>query len=180
MCKKLQKAVCITAASAMGLAGCAAPRELEAIPVSPTQYADLACEQLNADAQRVLARYVELGGKIDETVKQDQALGSLALLTQIVWPLVLLWLPFVPALKERKKDNEQREEEHRRLMGERNAILQAAAEKGCPGVAQQPKTGGEPKTIPDATNGGNPVAPAVRQLTGRTPVAIAARTLALE
>jgi hypothetical protein len=47
-------------------------------------------------------------------------------------------------------------------------------------VAQQPKTGGEPKTIPDATNGGNPVAPAVRQLTGRTPVAIAARTLALE
>jgi hypothetical protein len=86
MCKKLQKAVCITAASAMGLAGCAAPRELEAIPVSPTQYADLACEQLNADAQRVLARYVELGGKIDETVKQDQALGSLALLTRIVWP----------------------------------------------------------------------------------------------
>ena len=180
MCKKLLKAVCITAASAMGLAGCAAPRELEAIPVSPTQYADLACEQLNADAQRVLARYVELGGKIDETVKQDQALGSLALLTRIVWPLVLLWLPFVPALKERKKENEQREEEHRRLMGERNAILQAAAEKGCPGVAQQPKTGGEPKTIPDATNGGNPVAPAVRQLTGRTPVAIAARTLALE
>ena len=151
MCKKLQKAVCITAASAMGLAGCAAPRELEAIPVSPTQYADLACEQLNADAQRVLARYVELGGKIDETVKQDQALGSLALLTRIVWPLVLLWLPFVPALKERKKENEQREEEHRRLMGERNAILQAAAEKGCPGVAQQPKTGGEPKTIPDST-----------------------------
>ena len=151
MCKKLQKAVCITAASAMGLAGCAAPRELEAIPVSPTQYADLACEQLSADAQRVLARYVELGGKIDETVKQDQALVPLAVLTQIVWPLVLLWLPFFPALKERKKENEQREEEYRRLMGERNAILQAAAEKGCPGVAQQPKTGGEPKTIPDST-----------------------------
>jgi hypothetical protein len=30
-------------------------------------------------------------------------------------------------------------------------MLQVAGEKGCPGVAQQPKTGGEPKTIPDPT-----------------------------
>lgn len=51
----------------------------------------------------------------------------------------------------RKKENEQREEEYRPLIGEREAMLQVAGEKGCPGVAQQPKTGGEPKTIPDPT-----------------------------
>jgi hypothetical protein len=43
-------------------------------------------------------------------------------------------------MKERKKENEHRQEEYRRLMGERNAILQAAADKGCPGVQLQPTT----------------------------------------
>jgi hypothetical protein len=151
MGRSLQKAVCITVALTMALAGCAAPKELEAIPVSPTQYAHLDCEQLSAEAQRLLARNVERGGRIGETVKQEQALVPLAAVSKILWPLELLWLPFVPLLKERKKEDEQRQEEYRRLMGERNAILQAAAEKGCPGVAQQPKTDGEPKTSPDAT-----------------------------
>ena len=152
MGRSLQKAVCISVAAAIAVTGCASPKKLEAIPASPTQYAHLDCEQLNAEAQRVLARYVELGGKIDEDFKQDQALEVLGGVTAgLLWPLIVLWLPFFPALMERKKENEQREEEYRRLVGERDAILQVAAEKGCPGVAQQPKTGGEPKTIPDAT-----------------------------
>jgi len=152
MREEFQKAVCIMMAATMALAGCGTPKKLEAIPVSPTQYAHFDCEQLNAEAQRVLARYVELGGKIDEDFKQDQALEVLGGVTGgLLWPLIVLWLPFFPALMERKKENEQREEEYRRLAGERDAILQVAAEKGCPGVAQQPKTDGEPKTIPDAT-----------------------------
>jgi len=152
MREEFQKAVCIMMAATMALAGCGTPKKLEAIPVSPTQYAHFDCEQLNAEAQRVLARYVELGGKIDEDFKQDQALEVLGGVTGgLLWPLIVLWLPFFPALMERKKENEQREEEYRRLAGERDAIRQVAAEKGCPGVAQQPKTGGEPKTIPDAT-----------------------------
>ena len=152
MREEFQKAVCITVASTMALAGCAAPKKLEAIPVPPTQYAHLDCEQLNAEAQRVLARYVELGGKIDEDFKQDQAVEVLGQVSVgLLWPLIVLWLPFAPAMKARKKENEQREEEYRRLIGERDAILQVAGEKGCPGVAQQPKTGGEPKTIPDPT-----------------------------
>ena len=141
MREEFQKAVCITVASTMALAGCAAPKMLAAIPVSPTQYAHLDCEQLNAEAQRVLARYVELGGKIDEDFKQDQAVEVLGQVSVgMLWPLIVLWLPFAPAMKERKKENEQREEAYRRLMGERNAILQAAAEKGCPGVQLQPTT----------------------------------------
>ena len=152
MREEFQKAVCIMMAATMALAGCGTPKKLEAIPVSPAQYAHFDCEQLNAEAQRVLARYVELGGKIDEDFKQDQALEVLGGVTGgLLWPLIVLWLPFFPALMERKKENEQREEEYRRLAGERDAILQVAAEKGCPGVAQRSKTGGEPKTIPDAT-----------------------------
>ena len=151
MREEFQKAVCITVASTMALAGCAAPKMLAAIPVSPTQYAHLDCEQLNAEAQRVLARYVELGGKIDEDFKQEQALEPLVALSVIIQPLALLWIPFVPARIKELEEREQREDEYRHLMGERNAILQAAAEKGCPGVAQQSKTGDEPKTIPDAT-----------------------------
>ena len=155
-----QKAVCITVASTMALSGCVTPKKLDAIPASPTRYADLDCEQLSAEAQRLLARYVELGGQIDETAKQDQALVPLAVVSQIFWPLVLLWLPFFPLLNERKKEDEQRQEDYRRLMGERNAILQAAAEMGCPGVqpqpttekaaseSSQPKASDEPTTVP--------------------------------
>lgn len=147
---EFQKAVCMTMASTIALAGCAAPKKLEAVPVPLTQYADLDCEQLSAEAQRLLARYVELGGKIDEDLKLERALEALSWPTVIVWPLAVLWLPFVPALTDRKKENEQRKGEFRQLMGERDAVLQVAAEKGCVGVALQPKTGGEVRPAPDA------------------------------
>lgn len=162
MGKAFQKAVCISVAATMALAGCVTPKKLEAIPVSPTQCAHLDCEQLNVEAQRVLARYVELGGKIDEAFKQDQALVPLATLTQILQPLVVLWLPFVPVLRERKKEREQREDEYRHLMGERDAILQAAAEKGCPGVQLPPTTqkaateSSQPKTSDEQTTSSAP------------------------
>jgi len=157
-----QKTMCISVAATMALAGCETPKKLEAVPVSPTKYAHLDCEQLNAEAQRVLARYVEVGGKIDEDFKQDQALGALAGVTEgLLWPLIVLWIPFIPASREREKEKAQREQDYRHLMGERDAILRVAAEKGCPGVAQQagkggtelspPKAGGESPTIPDAS-----------------------------
>ncbi len=138
--RSLQKAVCISVAAVIAVTGCAAPKKLEAIPVSPTQYAHLDCEQLNAEAQRVVARYVELGGKIDEDFKAEQALEPLLFVSVIVLPLNLLWLPFVPGRIKELEERGQREDEYRRLMGERNAILQAASEKGCPGVQLQPTT----------------------------------------
>lgn len=146
-----RKAVCSSVAATMALAGCGTPRTIDAIPVPSAQYAHLDCEQLNAEAQRVLARYVELGGKIDDYIKAAQALEPLATVSIIISPLTLLWLPFLPGMYWELEEQRQREFEYGRLMGERTAILQAAAEKGCPEVAQQPKTGAEPKTIPDAT-----------------------------
>ena len=158
----IRKAVCVTVASTMTLAGCSTPKPLEAIPVPVTNYADLDCEQLNSEAQRVLTRYTELGGELDETEKQEAALEVLGGITQGIWPLIILWLPFLPVLKERKEEKHKRVEEFRHLMGERDAILKAAAEKGCAGIAQQqagkagpesspPKADGKPLTIPDTS-----------------------------
>jgi hypothetical protein len=146
----------------MTLAGCSTPKPLEAIPVPVTNYADLDCDQLNAEAQRVLTKYIELGGQLDETEKEEAALGVLAGITQVIWPLILLWLPFIPVLQDRKEEKHKRVEEFRHLMGERDAILKAAAEKGCAGIAQQqagkagpesspPKADGEPPMIPDTS-----------------------------
>jgi len=106
-----QKAVCISVASATALTGCVTPPPTEPIDVDLAQYSNLT------------------------KVRQAAAvpLVPLAVLTMTT-PLVLLWLPFVPAMKEATKERQLREEEYRRLMGEREAILKVAAEKGCPGV----------------------------------------------
>ena len=157
-----RSAVCITVASTMTLAGCTTPKPLEAIPVPATNYTDLDCDQLNAEAQRVLNRYTELGGELDETEKEEAALKVLGGITQGLWPLIILWLPFIPVLQERKEEKHKRVEEFRHLMGERDAVLKAAAEKGCRGIAQQqagragresspPKADGEPPAIPDTS-----------------------------
>lgn len=156
-----RNAVCIAVASTMTLAGCSTPKPLEAIPVPVTNYAALDCDQLIAEARRVLARYTELGGELDKTEKEEAALGVLAGISG-GWPLTFLSLLFNLSLQEQKKDKHKRVEEFRNLMGERDAILKAAAEKGCPGIAQQqaggagpesspPKADGEPPTIPDTS-----------------------------
>jgi hypothetical protein len=159
-----RKAVCLSVASVVALSGCATP----AAPASPTptpiyvdpaQYSDFDCDQLNTEAQRVLTRYTELGGKLDESAKTNAALGVLAGVTYIVWPLIILWLPFIPAGMERKKTIEQQTEEFRRLMGERDAILKAAAEKGCPGVAQQQSATCETKSSPAEAGTESPATP---------------------
>ena len=150
MREEFRKALCITVAATMTLAGCGTAR-LQATGVPPTKYAELDCEQLDAEAQKVLARYVELGGKIDEASGGDTALVVLQMAVTGFPPLLLFLLPFSSSLRGWSEERSHQNAEYRRLLGERNAILQVAAEKGCPGVAQQPKTDGEPKTIPDAT-----------------------------
>ena len=128
----LRKAVCMSVATAIALSGCATPELPEPLYVDPAQYSDLDCDELNAEAQRLLARYSELGGELEDSAKTKQPLIPLLAISYIVWPLMLLWVPFIPAMKESAKQRQLREEEYRRLMGERDAILQVAAEKNCP------------------------------------------------
>jgi len=128
-----QKAVCFTVAATMALAGCGTAR-LQATGVPPTKYAEFDCEQLDAEAKKVLTRYVELGGEIDEATGGDTALVVLQMAVTGFPPLMLLLLPFSSSIKGWNDERSRQNAEYRRLMGERNAILKVAAEKGCPGV----------------------------------------------
>jgi len=155
-----QKAVCISVASAIALAGCATQKPPESTYVGPARYAHLDCDQLNAEAQRLLARYAELGGQLAQDANAEKGLLPLQVVSQIVWPLAILWLPLAPAVMHQREERDRRFIEGYRLMAECDAILQVAAEKGCPGVAQdtqpgesggeisQPKPRGEPAQIP--------------------------------
>ena len=158
-----QKAVCIAVAAAITMAGCATQKPPESTYVGPARYAHLDCEQLNAEAQRLLARYAELGGQLAQDAQDanaEKGLLPLQIVSQIVWPLAILWLPFAPAVIHEREERDRRFIEGYRLMAECDAILQVATEKGCPGVAQdpqpiessgrvsQPKPHGEPANIP--------------------------------
>ena len=160
----VRKAVCIAVASAVALTGCATQKPPEPIYVGPARYVDLDCDQLNTEAQRVLTRYAELSGQLAQDAQESNAerpLDPLAAISVIVWPLLLLWLPFIPAMMQGREDRDRRFIEGYRLMAECDAILQVAEKKGCPGVAQdpqpsesggelsQPKPRGEPAKIPD-------------------------------
>lgn len=172
-----RKAVCISVASAIALAGCATQKlpESESTYIGPARYADLDCDQLNAEAQRLLARYAELGGQLTQDARDanaEKGLLSLQVVSQIVWPLAILWLPFAPAVMHQREDRDRRFIEGYRLMAECDAILQVAAEKGCPGVAKDPQPSesrgersqpkpygapaGNPGTPTDRRNSGNP------------------------
>lgn len=145
-----QKAVCIAVAAAITLAGCATQKPPESTYVGPARYADLDCDELNAEAQRLLHKYAELGGQLaqdEQDANAEKGLLPLQVVSQIVWPLAILWLPFAPAVIHEREERDRRFIEGYRLMAECDAILQVAAKKGCPGVARDPQadqSGGEP------------------------------------
>lgn len=158
-----RKAVCIAVASAITLAGCATQKPSESTYVGPAQYAALDCDQLNAEAQRLLTKYRELGGQLAQDARDanaEEGLLPLQVVSQIVWPLAILWLPFAPAVMQGREERDRRFIEGYRLMAECDAILQVATEKGCPGVTQDlqahqggdkplsPKSPGEPARAP--------------------------------
>jgi hypothetical protein len=149
-----RKAVCISVASAIALTGCATQKPPESTYIGPARYAHLDCDQLNAEAQRLLTKYAELGGQLAQDANAEKGLLPLQVVSQIVWPLALLWLPFIPALMQSREERDRRFIEGYRLMAECDAILQVAAKKGCPGAAQDPQrgeSGGElsPQKPPD-------------------------------
>lgn len=160
MREQLRKGVCLAVASTIGLAGCAtSSKDIAASYVSPMQYASYDCDQLNAEAQRIQGRVVQLGGRLDEAANNDKALTAVGIV--LFWPALF----FLGGTK-------QQEAEYARLKGEYDAVQQAAVQKRCPGIAPLPQpqtatTGTDPAT----TSGSQPQAPAVPQA-----VAIAATT----
>jgi hypothetical protein len=111
------------------LAGCATgSKDLSATYVSPTQYQSYDCSQLQMETQRIQARVVELGGRLDQAASNDKAIAGVG--------IILFW-PALFALGGTK----QQEAEYSRLKGEFDAAQQAAVQKKC---------GAMPAIIPSA------------------------------
>lgn len=101
------------------LAGCAtASKDISATYVSPMQYQQYDCTQLQLESQRIQARYVELGGRLDQAASNDKALVGVG---------VILFWPALFALGGTK----QQEAEYGRLRGEYEAVQQAMIQKKC-------------------------------------------------
>lgn len=108
------------------LGACAtSSKDITATYISPTQYQSYDCQQLNAETQRLQARYIELGGRLDQAASNDKALVGVG--------MILFW-PALFALGGTK----QQEAEYARLRGENDAVQQASVQKSCGAAAATP------------------------------------------
>jgi uncharacterized protein YceK len=127
---KTTKGVCVAVAVSIGLSGCAtASKDIASTYVSPMQYASYDCDQLNAEAQRIQSRVVQLGGRLDEAASNDKALTAVGVV--LFWPALF----FLGGTK-------QQEAEYARLKGEYEAVQQAAVQKRCPGAVPKSQNAG--------------------------------------
>jgi len=111
--------VALAVSIALIVSGCAtASKDIAPAYVSPLQYRDYDCAQLAAEAQRIQARVVQLGGRLDQAAQNDAGIMAIG--------IVLFW-PVLFALGGTK----QQEAEFARLKGEYDAVEQAAIEKKC-------------------------------------------------
>lgn len=108
-----------------------ASKDIAATYVSPAQYSSYDCPQLTAETQRLQARYVELGGRLDQAATNDKTIMGVG--------LILFW-PALFALGGTKSQ----EAEYGRLRGEYDAVQQALVQKRCASnntLAAVPTTG---------------------------------------
>jgi hypothetical protein len=101
------------------LAGCAtASKDIASSYVSPLQYKDFDCEQIQAEAMRVSAKSNQIGGRLDQAASNDKAITGVG--------AILFW-PALFALGGTK----QQEAEYSHLEGEYDALQQQAVAKKC-------------------------------------------------
>ena len=104
------------------LSGCAtASKDITPTYTSPMQYQAYDCDQLASESQRIQARVVQLGGRLDTAASNDKAIAGVG---------VILFWPALFALGGTK----QQEADYGRLRGEYDAVQQSAVIKKCPGM----------------------------------------------
>lgn len=119
----LRAQVGATLAIAVILTGCStASKDISSSYVSPMAYQSYDCMQINAEAQRIKARVIELGGRLDQAATNDKMIATGGAL--LFWPALF-------ALGGTK----QQEAEYGRLKGEFEALEQASVAKKCGLVA---------------------------------------------
>jgi outer membrane murein-binding lipoprotein Lpp len=124
--KIMKKTMAATLAACIAVAGCAtASKDIPVAYVSPMQYQAYDCQQLASEIQRIQARVVQLGGRLDTAASNDKAIAGVG--------IILFW-PALFALGGTK----QQEADYARLRGEYDATEQAAILKKCPGAVGAP------------------------------------------
>lgn len=110
------------------LSGCAtASKDITPTYTSPMQYQAYDCDQLASESQRIQARVVQLGGRLDTAASNDKAIAGVG---------VILFWPALFALGGTK----QQEADYGRLRGEYDAVQQSAVIKKCPGMVTASKS----------------------------------------
>lgn len=103
------------------LGGCASqPENIAAADVSPTQYRDYNCKQIELEAGALSRREAALHEKLGKTAETDAKQLAIGLL---FFPPTLLWL---------EGGDGAEAELYARTKGSREALTTAAAEKNCP------------------------------------------------
>jgi hypothetical protein len=116
---KLERTVVAAVSIALSVAGCAtASKDIASTYVSPVQYSTYDCAQLAAEAQRIQARVLQLGGRLDQAAQNDAGIMAVGII--LFWPVLF-------ALGGTK----QQEAEFARLKGEYDAVEQASIAKKC-------------------------------------------------
>lgn len=86
--------------------------------ISPLQYADYSCKQIQMEMARLSTRMSQVGGTVNETAKSDETEMAVGMI--LLWP-TLFWL-----------DGDTPEAaEYSRLSGEFEALEKAAIQKEC-------------------------------------------------
>ena len=116
---KVTASISITLCTTLFLTACStASHKISEVYVSPLQYNSYDCAQLAAEEQRIQVRLSQVGGRLDESAKNDKLIAAISL------PLYGIPLFFVGGTKEQ-------EAEFARLKGELNALQQAAIQTKC-------------------------------------------------
>ncbi len=115
----LERTIVVAVSIALSVSGCAtASKDIASTYVSPVQYSTYDCAQLAAEAQRIQARVIQLGGRLDQAAQNDAGIMAVGII--LFWPVLF-------ALGGTK----QQEAEFARLKGEYDAVEQASIAKKC-------------------------------------------------
>lgn len=116
----MKKTISAVLGLCVALGGCAtASKDVAPAYTSPALFETYNCAQLSGELQRIAARVVQLGGRLDTAATNDKAMAGVGVI--LFWPALMhLGGTKVP------------EANYARLKGEFEAVQQAAALKQCP------------------------------------------------
>ena len=119
--KTMEKLLALTLGAGLALlAGCAADTsQIQPSYVSPVEYEDYDCDQIEAEAKRVSRKAHEIGARVDKTAADDDAQTAIG--------IILFW----PALFFLEGSTTPDTQAYADLKGKFEALEEASVKMGC-------------------------------------------------